>query len=72
MGELLEISRAWKKFGVHYVCEPCGMKASSLVNYYGRKKPEDIHKLRCYLQSGCISKPETMKAYSSLMFGGYY
>ncbi len=50
------------------VCETCGKKASSFVNYYGFKKDSDLIKLNQFLCGGVF----VMRQYSQLVNAGYY
>jgi hypothetical protein len=34
------------------LCNSCGEVADSFVNYYGKKKPEDVARLHLFLMSG--------------------
>lgn len=49
------------------MCAKCARKADSFVDYYGKKKPEDVAKLKRFLLSGYQAK----KDFSALMNGGY-
>jgi hypothetical protein len=54
------------------VCNECGEKASSYVNYYGVKKKKDVEKLLEYLKSGGHYQKVVCREFSKTMNAGYY
>jgi len=71
-GELVELRKTYQTLFVKKLCGACGEKADSFINYYGRKKKEDVRKLNNYLRSGELSKSVELKRYSQLTSAGYY
>lgn len=53
------------------LCNPCGKKADSFVNYWGKKKEADIIKLNLFLRNGAASKKNELDYLNSLMNAGY-
>lgn len=68
----IEVKDAYKTRSVNFVCENCAKKANDFVDYYGKKKPEDIEALKQFLNSGLVSRNNETKALSCLMNAGYY
>lgn len=60
--------RSCYSVGYKDICNKCGQKANSYVNYYGIKTPEDVLSLELFLLSGVLINNE----YSALMNAGYY
>lgn len=53
--------------GIVQMCESCIKVADSIVGYWGKKKPEDIQRLKDFLNSG----KNIRNKYSALMNAGY-
>lgn len=54
--------------GLQVLCQKCGDKANSFVNYFGKKKDEDIKAVHDYLITGVVPT----RIYQAMMNGGYY
>lgn len=63
----LEI-RGVYQVGFSDICENCGNKASSFVDYYGIKRDCDLINLNQFLCGGIV----VMQQYSQLVNAGYY
>lgn len=70
--ELVELKRIYKTRFVEFVCKGCGDVANSFVNYYGKKKPEDMLTVNKFLRNGKVSGELEISIYSQLNNAGYY
>lgn len=57
-----------RRVGYKDICDKCGTRADSFINYYGMKKQKDLEALHRYLISGILP----MRQYSMLINAGYY
>ncbi len=71
-GELIDVKESYQTLFVKKLCNCCGEEANRFLNYYGRKKKEDINKLNDFLRSGALSMQAELKRYSQLNNAGYY
>jgi len=71
-GELTKVKESYQTLFVKKLCNCCGEKANSFLNYYGRKKRKDIKQLNDYLRSGLLSKQAELNRYNQLNNAGYY
>lgn len=49
------------------VCHDCGYDLSSFINYYGKKKPEDLAALKRTMNTGVL----VQRKFNQQMYGGY-
>ncbi len=71
-GELTELKKQYQTPFVKLLCNSCGEKANSFINYYGKKKRKDIEKLDRYVRSGKLSKQAEINYYNKLNNAGYF
>ncbi len=61
------VKSCYRSGGFIDVCDSCGAKANSYVDYHGKKSKKDIANLESFLLTGVMP----MRKYNALMFGGY-
>lgn len=64
----VKLKRCYRVGELECLCEKCGRKADSFVNYYGAKTAKDEERLSKFLLSGVIPQNQ----FSALMNAGYF
>lgn len=72
IGKLVEVKPFYQVTGVTHVCHECADKGNKFINYFGRKRKEDLRGLHNFLVNGPVSSKVVDRVYSQLMNGGYY
>lgn len=62
-----EVKDVYEIHGMKDVCNDCGYKLSGFINYYGRKKTEDLAALKSAMNTGVL----VQRKFNQQMYGGY-